>query len=103
MGKETLEKLKKLNSGELERGFVTYRTLCDVRFMDPAIEPNDRKPRWTFLGAPGDRQYRPGGHRPLLDAARVAVAVVGGRFQCRRAEVRALDLGAAARDRELGR
>ena len=50
--KESLQKLKKLNTGELERGFVTYRTLCDVRFMDPAIEPNDRKPRWTFFGAP---------------------------------------------------
>ena len=50
--KECLQKLKKLDTGEVERGFVTYRTLCDVRFMDPAIEPNDRKPRWTFLGAP---------------------------------------------------
>jgi pimeloyl-ACP methyl ester carboxylesterase len=50
--KETLEKLKRQNSDELERGFVTYRTLCDVRFMDPAIEPNDRKPRWTFMGKP---------------------------------------------------
>ncbi|HEY5900378.1 MAG TPA: alpha/beta hydrolase [Burkholderiales bacterium] len=50
--KETLERLKKLDSGEVERGFVTYRTLCDVRFMDPAIDPNDRKPRWTFLGQP---------------------------------------------------
>ena len=50
--KETLEKLKQLDTGEVERGFVTYRTLCDVRFMDPAIEPNDRKPRWTFVGAP---------------------------------------------------
>ena len=50
--KETLEKLKQKKSGEMERGFVTYRTLCDVRFMDPAIEPNDRKPRWTFLGDP---------------------------------------------------
>ena len=50
--KETLEKLKKLNTGELERGFVTYRTLCDVRFMDPAIDPNDRKPRWCYLGKP---------------------------------------------------
>jgi pimeloyl-ACP methyl ester carboxylesterase len=47
--KETLQKLK---GEEKERGFVTYRTLCDVRFMDPTIEPNDRKPRWTFLGAP---------------------------------------------------
>ena len=50
--KETLAKLKKLDTDEMERGFVTYRTLCDVRFMDPAIEPNDRKPRWTFVGAP---------------------------------------------------
>ena len=50
--KENLAALKKRNTDEMERGFVTYRTLCDVRFMDPAIEPNDRKPRWTFMGAP---------------------------------------------------
>jgi alpha-beta hydrolase superfamily lysophospholipase len=50
--KEALEKLKKANTAEMERGFVTYRTLCDVRFMDPAIEPNDRKPGWTFMGHP---------------------------------------------------
>lgn len=50
--KETLQKLRRMKTGEMERGFVTYRTLADVRFMDPAIEPNDRKPRWTFLGDP---------------------------------------------------
>jgi pimeloyl-ACP methyl ester carboxylesterase len=50
--KESLEKLKKRNTDEMERGFVTYRTLCDPRFMDPLIEPNDRKPRWTFMGKP---------------------------------------------------
>ena len=50
--KEMLETLKKRNTDEMERGFVTYRTLCDPRFMDPAIEPNDRKPRWTFMGKP---------------------------------------------------
>jgi pimeloyl-ACP methyl ester carboxylesterase len=47
--KETLRKLK---GDELERGFVTYRTMCDVRFMDPALDPNDRKPRWCYLGKP---------------------------------------------------
>ena len=47
--KETLQKLK---GDELERGFVTYRTMCDLRFMDPAVEPNDRKPRWCYLGKP---------------------------------------------------
>jgi len=44
--------LKKLKGDELERGFVTYRTMCDVRFMDPAVDPNDRKPRWCYLGKP---------------------------------------------------
>jgi pimeloyl-ACP methyl ester carboxylesterase len=47
--KETLRKLK---GDEMERGFVTYRTMCDVRFMDPAVDPNDRKPRWCYLGKP---------------------------------------------------
>ncbi|HEX2334273.1 MAG TPA: alpha/beta hydrolase [Burkholderiales bacterium] len=47
--KETLEKLK---GDELERGFVTYRTMCDLRFMDPSVDPNDRKPRWCYLGKP---------------------------------------------------
>lgn len=46
------EQLGKLKGDELERGFVTYRTLCDVRFMDPAVDPNDRKPRWCYLGKP---------------------------------------------------
>jgi pimeloyl-ACP methyl ester carboxylesterase len=44
--------LRKLKGDELERGFVTYRTMCDVRFMDPAVDPNDRKPRWCYLGKP---------------------------------------------------
>ena len=26
--------------------------MCDVRFMDPAVDPNDRKPRWCYLGKP---------------------------------------------------
>jgi pimeloyl-ACP methyl ester carboxylesterase len=47
--KETLRKLK---GDELERGFVTYRTMADLRFMDPAIDPNDRRPRWCYLGKP---------------------------------------------------
>ncbi|HZQ72634.1 MAG TPA: alpha/beta hydrolase [Burkholderiales bacterium] len=50
--KESLEKLKKRNSDELERGFVTYRTMADLRFMDPAVDPNERKPRWCYLGKP---------------------------------------------------
>jgi len=50
--KDSLEKLKSKGGDELERSFVTYRTMAEVRFMDPAIDPNDRKPRWCYLGRP---------------------------------------------------
>ena len=47
--RETLQRLK---GDEMERGFVTYRTMADLRFMDAAIDPNDRQPRWCYLGKP---------------------------------------------------
>ena len=50
--KESLHKLKRAQTDEVERGFVTFRTMADLRFMDPAIDPNDRKPRWCYLGKP---------------------------------------------------
>ncbi len=50
--RETLASLKSNTTGELERGFVTYRTMADLRFMDPAVDPNERKPRWCYLGNP---------------------------------------------------
>ncbi|MCW5772549.1 MAG: alpha/beta fold hydrolase [Rhodospirillaceae bacterium] len=50
--KETLQKLKARGGAEMERGFITHRTIADLRFMDPAIDPNDRKPRWCWVGNP---------------------------------------------------
>jgi pimeloyl-ACP methyl ester carboxylesterase len=50
--KDTLERLKRRGGDEVERGFVTYRTMADLRFLDPAVDPNDRKPRWCYLGKP---------------------------------------------------
>ena len=50
--RETLEDLRKRGGKEVERGFVVHRTMADPRFLDPAIDPNDRKPRWCFLGDP---------------------------------------------------
>ena len=50
--KETLQRLKALKTGELERGFVTHRTLAEPRFLDPALDPNDRRPGWCYLGNP---------------------------------------------------
>lgn len=50
--KDMLATLKARNTAELERGFVTHRTLADPRFLDPALDPNDRKPNWCYLGNP---------------------------------------------------
>ncbi len=50
--RETLERLRKRGGLETERGFVTHRTLADPRFLDPAIEPSDRRTGHTYLGRP---------------------------------------------------
>src|SRR5918912_1609422 len=58
--KDTLNFLKGKKGDELERGFVTYRTMADVRFMDPAIEPNDREPRQALPRDQGRDALLPG-------------------------------------------
>lgn len=50
--KETLEVLQKRGGMEMERGFVTHRTMADLRYWDKSIDPNDRRPRWSFTGEP---------------------------------------------------
>ena len=49
---EMLDRLKQRNDGEIERAFVVHRTMCDVRWIDPTIDPNGRKPNWCYLGDP---------------------------------------------------
>ena len=50
--KSTLAELKRRGTGEVERGFVIHRTLADPRFVDPTVDPNDRKPQWCYVGNP---------------------------------------------------
>src|SRR5205085_934958 len=50
--KDTLESLRKRGGKEMERCFVTHRTMADLRYWDPAVDPNDRRPRWCFSGEP---------------------------------------------------
>lgn len=50
--RETLHELRGRNTGELERGFVTHRTMADPRFLDPALDPNGRRPGWCYMGNP---------------------------------------------------
>lgn len=50
--KETLERLRLSGGKEKERSFVTHRTLADPRFLDAALDPNDRRIGWCYLGDP---------------------------------------------------
>lgn len=50
--KATLHELKRRNTGERERGFVVHRTLADPRYLDPSLDPNDRRPGWCYMGNP---------------------------------------------------
>ena len=58
---EMLDRLKKKNDGEVERGFVVHRTMCDVRWIDPNVDPNGRKPNHCYLGAPATANSAPAG------------------------------------------
>ena len=50
--KDTLAELRARGTAELERGFVTHRTLADPRFLDGNLDANDRKVGWCYLGNP---------------------------------------------------
>jgi pimeloyl-ACP methyl ester carboxylesterase len=51
--------LARLKGDEMERGFVTHRTMADLRFLDPAIDPNERKPGWCYMGKPATANNGP--------------------------------------------
>lgn len=58
---QKLDDLKARKSPEIEFPFVVHRTMCDVRWLDPAIDPNDRKPGWSYLGLPATANVLPAG------------------------------------------
>jgi pimeloyl-ACP methyl ester carboxylesterase len=58
---DMLETLKRRNTAEVERAFVVHRTMSDVRWIDPNIDPNGRKPNWCFLGDPRIANSAPAG------------------------------------------
>ncbi|MFK0159436.1 hypothetical protein ACIQVL_19590 [Streptomyces sp. NPDC090499] len=59
--RDTLDFLKRKNDGEMERGFVVHRTMCDVRWLDLSIDPNGRTLNQTYLGDPRIANAAPGG------------------------------------------
>jgi len=40
-----------------DRLFPLYRTWADLRMIDPAMEPSDRRPNWCYLGEPVKANY----------------------------------------------
>ncbi|MFA6299355.1 MAG: hypothetical protein WC642_09315, partial [Nocardioides sp.] len=56
-----LERLRADAGPEVERPFLVHRTMCDVRWLDPAVDPNDRRPGWCYLGDPRTANVGPVG------------------------------------------
>lgn len=53
--------LKRLNAAGIpDRLFPVFRTWADIRCMDPAIEPTDRKPQFCYRGHPAQVNKTPG-------------------------------------------
>lgn len=50
--RQELARLQATGGPETERPFLVHRTMCDVRWLDPTVDPNDRRPDWCYLGDP---------------------------------------------------
>lgn len=50
--KETLADFKSRGEALMERAFTVHGTMADPRWLDPALDPNDREPGRCYLGDP---------------------------------------------------
>ena len=50
--KQQLDRLAYADDGAIERPFIVHRTMCDPRWIDPAVDPNQREPNHCYLGDP---------------------------------------------------
>lgn len=50
--KDRLASLKAAGREHEEHCFVVQGTMADPRWLDPAVDANDRRPGWTYLGDP---------------------------------------------------
>ena len=50
--RDKLASLKARGGEHDEFCFVVHRTMADPRWIDPTVDPNQRKPNWTYLGDP---------------------------------------------------
>lgn len=59
--RETLARIRRDEGPAAERAFVVHGTMADPRWLDPAIDPNDRLPGRCYLGDPRWINDAPGG------------------------------------------
>lgn len=60
--KDTLDGLKRTGRVNEEFAFVVHGTMADPRWLDPAIDANDRKgPNWCYMGEPKIVNMMPAG------------------------------------------
>lgn len=59
--KNELAKLKEQSDEYQERAFIVHGTMADPRWLDPSIDPNDRKPNWCYMGDPEQVNNLPSG------------------------------------------
>jgi pimeloyl-ACP methyl ester carboxylesterase len=59
--KERLARLKMAHGPNAEQAFIVHGTMADPRWLDPAIDPNDRTPGLCYLGDPRLINDSPGG------------------------------------------
>ncbi len=57
----TLAALKRREGDHAERAFIVHGTMADPRWLDPAVDPNDRVPGRCYLGDPRLINDSPGG------------------------------------------
>jgi pimeloyl-ACP methyl ester carboxylesterase len=50
--RDKLASLKAKGDADGEFCFVVHRTMADPRWIDPTVDPNQRRPNWTYLGDP---------------------------------------------------
>jgi pimeloyl-ACP methyl ester carboxylesterase len=58
---ETLDALRKREGPHAERAFIVHGTMADPRWLDPAVDPNERPPGRCYLGDPRLINDSPGG------------------------------------------
>jgi pimeloyl-ACP methyl ester carboxylesterase len=57
---EKLADFRRAGKPHAEHAFVVHGTMADPRWLDPTIEPNGRRPRWSYLGDPEVANTSPG-------------------------------------------